>query len=101
MSRSLHSSIEYLGGSNRWSRNDSDMEPEKSSIGEISSKISSRPELVGNVAAAGGLRAAATRACHLLVAEQPVEALGLEREEIRDLQGLADLRERDTAGSRA
>src|SRR3954453_15942928 len=44
MSRSLHSSIEYLGGSKRWSRNDSDIDPEKSSIGEISSKISSRPD---------------------------------------------------------
>src|SRR5215212_9021239 len=44
MSRSLHSSIEYLGGSKRWSRNDRDIDPEKSSIGEISSKISSRPD---------------------------------------------------------
>src|SRR6202041_1430447 len=44
MSLSLHSSEEYLGGSNRWSRNDRDMVPEKSSIGLISSKISSRPD---------------------------------------------------------
>src|SRR3954452_11978297 len=66
MSRSLHSSIEYLGGSNRWSRNDSDMEPEKSSIGEISSKISSRPEVVGTSCRALS-RAASTRACHLLL----------------------------------
>src|SRR5471032_899474 len=36
--------MEFLAGSNRWSRNDSDMVPEKSSIGLISSKISSRPE---------------------------------------------------------
>ena len=36
-----------FGGSNRWSRNDSDMEPLKSSIGEISSKMSSRPEVSG------------------------------------------------------
>src|SRR5664279_2512833 len=63
MSRSLHSSIEYLGGSNRWSRNDSDMEPEKSSIGEISSKISSRPEVVGTSCRPSST-AAATRACH-------------------------------------
>src|SRR3954471_21659667 len=63
MSRSLHSSIEYLGGSNRWSRNDSDMEPEKSSIGEISSKISSRPEVVGTSCRLSAT-AAATRACH-------------------------------------
>ena len=45
-SRSLHSSTVFFGGSNRWSRNDSDMVPEKSSIGEISSKISSRPDFV-------------------------------------------------------
>src|SRR3954452_8085785 len=64
MSRSLHSSIEYLGGSNRWSRNDSDIEPEKTSIGEISSKISSRPEVVGTLCLALS-SAASTRACHL------------------------------------
>src|SRR3954464_9877463 len=64
MSRSLHSSIEYLGGSKRWSRNDSDMEPEKSSIGEISSKISYTPEAVGTSWRAFS-RAASTRACHL------------------------------------
>src|ERR687883_1678302 len=66
MSRSLHSSIEYLGGSNRWSRNDSDMEPEKSSIGEISSKISSRPEVVGTSCRPPS-KADSTRACHLLL----------------------------------
>src|SRR3984885_2634693 len=44
MSLSLHSSAEYLGGSNRWSRNDRDIVPEKSSIGLISSKISSSPD---------------------------------------------------------
>src|SRR5450631_4429581 len=47
MSFSLHSSEEYLGGSNRWSRNESDMVPVKSSIGLISSKISSRPDCSG------------------------------------------------------
>src|SRR5512146_3108263 len=47
MSLSLHSSTEYLGGSNRWSRKDSDIDPEKSSIGEISSKTSSSPEVIG------------------------------------------------------
>src|SRR3954447_19649561 len=46
MSLSLHSSTEYLVGSNRWSRKLSDIEPEKSSMGEISSKISSSPERV-------------------------------------------------------
>ena len=48
MSRSLHSSIEYLGGSKRWSRNESDIVPWKSSIGEISSKISSKPDFAGS-----------------------------------------------------
>src|SRR5689334_12455802 len=47
MSLSLHSSTEYLGGSNRWSRNDRDIVPVKSSIGLISSKISSSPDCSG------------------------------------------------------
>src|SRR5680860_244 len=62
MSRSLHSSSGYLAGSNRWSRNDSDMEPEKSSIGEISSKISSRPEVEGT-SSRPAARACPTRSC--------------------------------------
>ena len=45
-SRSLHSSMVYLGSSKRWSRKDSDIVSLKSSIGEISAKISSRPERV-------------------------------------------------------
>src|SRR3954454_17742854 len=48
--------------SKRWSRNDNDIEPEKSSIGEISSKISSRPERSGTSVRPASL-AAATRAC--------------------------------------
>src|SRR6185437_685830 len=36
--------MEFFAGSKRWSRNDSDMVPEKSSIGLISSKISSSPD---------------------------------------------------------
>ena len=63
MSLSLHSSTEYLGGSNRWSRNDRDMVPEKSSIGLISSKISSRPDWVGT-SLRPACRAASTRAFH-------------------------------------
>src|ERR1017187_3378962 len=47
MSLSLHSSAEYFGGSNRWSRNERDMVPVKSSIGLISSKISSRRDCSG------------------------------------------------------
>src|SRR5690348_4626366 len=43
MSLSLHSSTEALTSSKRGSEKDSDMEPEKSSIGEISVRISSRP----------------------------------------------------------
>src|SRR6516225_5504441 len=62
MSLSLHSSTEYLGGSNRWSRNDRDMVPVKSSIGLISSKISSRPDCSG-MSLSPASCAAATRAC--------------------------------------
>ncbi|CAM5530197.1 hypothetical protein SXANM310S_00404 [Streptomyces xanthochromogenes] len=58
-SRSLHSSIEFFGGSKRWSRKVRDIDPEKSSIGEISSKISSRPDLVGTSCPLS--RAASTR----------------------------------------
>src|SRR4051812_6970439 len=65
MSLSLHSSTEYLVGSKRWSRKLSDIEPEKSSIGEISSKISSRPEVVDTMVPAppAALLASVTRAC--------------------------------------
>src|SRR3954471_18434549 len=41
---SLHSSIEALTSSKRGLENDRDIEPEKSSMGEISSRISSRPD---------------------------------------------------------
>src|SRR6204780_2412259 len=64
MSLSLHSSEEYLGGSNRWSRNDRDMVPEKSSIGLISSKISSRPDCSDKSLRPASF-AAVIRACHL------------------------------------
>ena len=100
MSRSLQSSIEYFGGSNRWSRNDRDMVPWKSSIGLISSKISSRPEAVGT-SSRPALRGLLDPGLPDLVAEQPVEAVGLEGEEVRDLERLADLRERDAAGGGA
>ena len=99
MSRSLHSSIEYLGGSKRWSRNDSDMEPEKSSIGEISSKISSRPEVVGTSCRPLG-ECGLDTGLPLGVTEEPVEALRLQGQEVRDLQWLTDLAEGDTAGRR-
>ena len=63
MSLSLHSSAEYLGGSNRWSRNERDMVPEKSSIGLISSKISSSPDCSGTSLRPAAL-AASTRFFH-------------------------------------
>src|ERR1700733_10930502 len=63
MSLSLHSSAEYLGGSNRWSRNERDIVPEKSSIGLISSKISSRPDCSGTSLRPASL-ASLMRACH-------------------------------------
>src|SRR5262249_39901408 len=43
MSLSLHSSTEALTSSKRGSEKDSDIDPEKSSIGEISLRTSSRP----------------------------------------------------------
>src|ERR1700759_671709 len=64
MSLSLHSSAEYLGGSNRWSRNERDMVPEKSSMGLISSKISSSPDCSGTSLRPAAL-AASTRFFHL------------------------------------
>src|SRR3954454_11044629 len=62
MSLSLHSSTEYLVGSKRWSRKLSDIDPEKSSIGEISSKISSRPERV-ETSSRPASTASLTRSC--------------------------------------
>src|SRR3954470_12052713 len=63
MSLSLHSSSVYFGGSKRWSRNDKDIDPEKSSIGEISSKISSRPDFNGR-SSRRSLRPASARVFH-------------------------------------
>ena len=63
MSRSLHSAIEYFAGSKRWSRNESDIDPWKSSIGEISSKISSSPDVLG-ISPRSGLSFLPSRARH-------------------------------------
>jgi len=63
-SRSLHSSTECFGSSKWLSRKDSDIVSEKSSIGEISSKISSSPDLVFT-SVRPAANAAATRACHV------------------------------------
>ena len=60
---SWHSSAVYLGSSKRWSWKDSAMVSPKSSIGEISSKISSRPEVSGREPGRLAL-AASTRARH-------------------------------------
>ena len=57
MSLSLHSSSDALTSSKRGLEKDSDIDPEKSSIGEISPRISSRPERASG--------SCATRARHL------------------------------------
>jgi hypothetical protein len=59
---SLHSSAVYFGGSKRWLENDRDIEDPKSSIGEISSKISSSPDVEGT-SWRPAADAAATRDC--------------------------------------
>src|SRR6478752_6272719 len=81
-SRSLHDSIVLRVSSKRWSRNDSDMEPLKSSIGDIGAPLGLRGSHAGLPA---------------LVAEKPVEALRLECKEVRDLEGFANLREGQTS----
>src|SRR4051794_41072469 len=52
MSLSLHSSMDALTSSKRGLEKDRLMEPEKSSIGESSSKISSRPDWAGRTCSA-------------------------------------------------
>src|SRR5262245_65557962 len=47
MSLSLHYSAEYLGGSNRWSRKESDMVREKCSMGLLSWQVYSRRDWCG------------------------------------------------------
>ena len=101
MSRSLHSSTEYFGGSKRWSRNDRDIvplevldrarSPRRSPRGRTADGTSSRP------ASAARLDPGLPD----LVAEQPVEAVGLQGEEVRDLERLADLREARCGAERA
>ena len=72
-SRSLHDSMDLRVSSKRWSRKDSDIDPEKSSIGEISSKISSKSGAVRHVRAARR-QGVGDPPLPALVAEQPVEA---------------------------
>ena len=54
--------------------------------------------MLGDVLA-GVATALDLRACQALVADQPVEAVGLEGEELRNLERLGDLREGDAAGA--
>ena len=96
MSRSLHSSIEYFGGSNRWSRNVSDIVPEKSSIGLISSKISSRPDFVGT-SSRPRLAAASTRACQASLPSSQSKLSVCRARRFGNLEGLPDLGEGDAA----
>jgi hypothetical protein len=87
MSLSLHSSTEALTSSKRGSEKDSDIEPEKSSIGEISSRIPRQTTLGIHVAGVGAtLRP-------LPGTHQPLERLGLQIEQVGYLERLADLRE--------
>src|SRR3954452_16140327 len=66
MSLSLHSSMEALTSSKRGEEKDSDMEPEKSSIGEISPRISSSPDT-------GAIPVdSASRSCRSLQAALPI-----------------------------
>ena len=92
MSLSLHSSTEALTSSKRGSEKDRDMEPEKSSMGEISVRISSRPP-VGELVT----RVDATLE-PLLAADQPLEGLGLQGEQVGNLEGLVQLGEGDPGG---
>ena len=98
MSLSLHSSTEYLGGSNRWSRNDKDMVPEKSSIGTdlLEDLLEAR---LGRDVLATGLASRLDPGLPPLVAEQPVEGLGLQGEKIRNFERLLDTRERNATGT--
>ena len=96
MSLSLHSSTEYLGGSNRWSRNDSDMVPEKSSIGRDLLEDLLEAGLLGHVLRPAS-RASSTRACQLSLPSSQSKDVGLQGEEVGDLERLVDLGEGDTA----
>ena len=72
------------------------MVPEKSSIGLISSKISSRPDCSGT-----SLRPASwaslIRACHLSLPSSQSKRLGLQGKEVGYLERLLDTRERYAA----
>ena len=99
MSRSLHSSMEYFCSSKRWSRND-----RRHRAGEVLDRGDLledllQPGALGYVVAAG-LQGVGDPGLPALVAEQPVEALGLQRQEVWDLQRLTDLGERHAAGGR-
>ena len=98
-SRSLHSSTEFFGGSKRWSRKDSDIVPLKSSIGEISSKISSRPDFV-LMSVRPSSRADVDARAPVTVPDEPVERVDLQVQQVGDFHGFGDLREGDPACGR-
>jgi len=69
------------------------MVPEKSSIGLISSKISSRPDCSGILTA--GLLRFGDAGLPVIVSEEPVEGLGLQGKKVGNLEGLFNAREGD------
>ena len=85
MSLSLHSSTGALTSSKRGSENDSDIEPEKSSIGESSVSTSSRPPT--GFTSPRALAFSRQR----VGADQPLERLGLHVEQPRNLERLTEL----------
>ena len=88
MSLSLHSSTGALTSSKRGSENDSDIEPEKSSIGDSSASTSSRPPTgLTSPRLERPLDASDRRA------DQPLERVGLHVEQPRNLERLAELGE--------
>ena len=88
-SRSLHSSTVFFGGSKRWSRNESSWSPRSPRSGR-SPRRSPRVRTSWR-------RLDARRLCvgdpglPVLVADQPVKAVGLEGEQVGNLQRFCDL----------
>jgi hypothetical protein len=87
----LHSSTEFFGSSKRGLRR----------TATSSEKVLDRADLVEDLLEAEGVRQVAARGVDAgppaLVAEQPVEAVDLEGEEVGDLEGLTELGEGDAA----
>src|SRR3954463_14173620 len=99
MSLSLHSSRDALTSSKRGLEKDKDIEPLKSSIGEISSRISASPPTASACSPrGGGAPRGGGGAPPLGAADEPVERRRLQGQQIRDLERLADLGEGDAEG---